>query len=284
MKPDEVFYNSALQVFVKRYKDDLESLFDFRSGDISDEGLCLAVDYVAGLHLRACFEYKGVLNHEALNELRFIPRNLMSPSRAAQAIAQFEVGQTLNKPLHKSFQKKLNYGSKLINLIEEWRTKKMRSTFKKLINSSLDAEKKAVSLVKAIQMFRKEPSAQNKAKVSVAVKNLNKSLVSSHYHARAGAAWSLRAGFTGIRTARAMNNVYIKKIARLGESLSKLDTWLNNNGIKSQMAEGIHRRKKILNRELMLANADPSINRKIADDAEKSSSRFVMEHGSVNYA
>ncbi len=283
MKTDQLFYKSALLAFSEQYLDQLSELYNIRPGSLKAGDMVIILEYTANLQMESVFEFNGRLGQLAINEIRNIPESSRSLEKVAKSIAHHEVGLTINRPLHKSLNENPDYGKLLQDMVSEWRVRKMRSTFRKLITSSFVAEQKIKELISVSRKYKSDPSYENKLAVKVAINSVNKSLISAHFQARAGAAWSLRAGFTGIRAARAMNSVYIKKINKLAESLSQMDNWLISNGIKSEMAIGINRRKKILNRELMLANSDPRYNRNLLDSWDSARSR-AYEHGSLNYA
>lgn len=276
-------YDSALTKFVKDNHSHLSLLYGATPDQVSQDDLKIMLGYTANLELRSVFEFKGKLGPEALFEIRRIPASSRTLDTAARAIAHHEVGLVINKPLSKARDVLPSYGKALTSYVSEWRTRKMRATFRKLVDASLEVDNKTRTLLATVKAFREVPSLQNKIKVQVAIKGVNKSLLSAHFHAKAGAAWSLRAGFTGIQAARAINTVYITRITRLANSFEKLDDFLQRQGIPSNVSEGINRRKKILNRELMLANADPSFNNDLMDSAEvKPAKNF--EHGTPNYA
>lgn len=276
-------YDSALTKFVKDNHSSLSLLYGATPDQVSTDDLKIMLGYTANLELRSVFEFKGRLGPEALFEIRRIPSSSRTLESAAKAIAHHEVGLVINKPLSKAREVLPTYGKAISSYVSEWRMRKMRATFRKLVDASLDVDRKTSALLDTVKAFREVPSLQNKIKVQVAIKSVNKSLLSAHFHAKAGAAWSLRAGFTGIQAARAVNTVYIQRISKLANSFEKLDSFLQKQGISSNVSDGIHRRKKILNRELMLANADPSLNNEILDQAEaKPVKKF--EHGAPNYA
>lgn len=276
-------YDSALTRFVRDNHSHLSLMYGTTPDQLSQDDLKVMISYTANLELRSVFEYKGNLGPEALFEIRRIPASSRTLDTAAKAIAHHEVGLVLNRPLSKARQVLPSYGKALSSYVSEWRTRKMRATFRKLVSASTEVDRKTEALISATKRYRDIPSLQNKMKVQVAIKAVNKSLLSAHFHAKAGAAWSLRAGFTGIQVARAINTVYIKKIKKLSANYERLDSWLGRNGIKSTISEGINRRNKILSRELMLANADISYNNDLIDRAERRGARNV-EHGTPNYA
>jgi hypothetical protein len=276
-------YDIALNKFVRDNHSHLSLLYGAPPEQVSSEDIKIMLGYTADLELRAVFEFKGRLAQEALFEIRKIPAEQRTLETAAKAIAHHEVGQILNKPLSKARDALPAYGKALSSYVVEWRTKKMRATFRKLIDATMEVDNRTAALLDAARGYRDLPTLQNKVRVQVAIKGLNKSLLSAHFHAKAGAAWSLRAGYTGIKAARAVDTVYIQKVTKLAGKLEKLDSWLSEKGISSKMSEGIIRRKKILNRELMLANADPSLNEEMLDNAEKRSIKS-FEHGTPNYA
>lgn len=276
-------YEAALTKFVKDNHSHLSLLYGTTPDQVSQDDLKIMLGYTANLELRSVFEFKQKLGPDALFEIRRIPSSLRHLETAAKAIAHHEVGLVINKPLSRARDVLPTYGKALSSYVTEWRTRKMRATFRKLVDASVDVENKTRGLLDTVKAYREIPSLQNKIKVQLALKSVNKSLLSAHFHAKAGAAWSLRAGFTGIQAARAVNTVYIKKITRLGNSFEKLDRYLQSQGIASKVSEGINRRKKILNRELMLANADPSFNEDLMDTAEAKPAKSY-EHGAPNYA
>lgn len=283
MSAKDFSFKVALDNFVASNHGHLSTMFGANPSDLSHDDLKVIVEYTAGLQLRTVFEFKGTLGPEALFELKRIPAEKRTMEKAAKAIAHHEVGLLMNKELFRARDVLPTYGKKLSKFVEEWRTKKMRATFRKLVSASNDVDKKTSGLLSTMKDFKEVPSLQNKQAVQLAVKSLNKSLLSAHFHARAGAIWSLRSGYTGIQTARAMNTVYVKKISRLALSAEKIDSWLSEKGISSSISEGINRRKKILNRELMMANADPEFNRVFIDQVESKSVKKI-EHGTFNYA
>lgn len=276
-------YDSALTKFVKDNHSHLSLLYGTTPDQISQDDLKIMLGYTANFELRSVFEFKGKLGPEALFEIRRIPAASRTLETAAKAIAHHEVGLIINKPLNKARETLPSYGRALSSYVSEWRTRKMRATFRKLIGATNEVDKRTVSLLAAVKLYREVPSLQNKVKIQVAIKGVNKALLSAHFHAKAGAAWSLRAGFTGIQAAQAINTVYIRKVTKLSKSFAKLDAWLENNGIPSKVSNGITRRKKILSRELMLANADPEYHNQILDNAERQSGK-AFEHGAPNYA
>lgn len=276
-------YDSALTKFVRDNHSHLSLLYGATPDQVSTDDLKIMLGYTANLELRSVFEFKGKLGPEALFEIRRIPSSSRTLDTAAKAIAHHEVGLVINKPLSRARDVLPTYGKALTSYVAEWRTRKMRATFRKLVDASLEVDNKTRKLLETVRAFREVPSLQNKLKVQVAIKGVNKSLLSAHFHAKAGAAWSLRAGFTGIQAARAINTVYITRITRLANSFEKLDESLQRLGIPSNVSEGINRRKKILNRELMLANADPSFNSELMDNEEMKPAKN-FEHGTPNYA
>lgn len=283
MSTDYNSYDSALTRFVKDNHSHLSMLYGTTPDQVSPDDLKIMLGYTANLELRSVFEFKGRLGPEALFEIRRIPASSRTLDTAARAIAHHEVGLVINKPLSKARDVLPSYGKALTSYVSEWRTRKMRATFRKLVDASLEVERQTIALLDNVRAFREVPSLQNKMKVQISIKAVNKSLLSAHFHAKAGAAWSLRAGFTGIQAARAVNTVYIKKITKLAGSFERLDEFLQRQGIPSKVAEGINRRKKILNRELMLANADPELNKEMLDMVEARPSK-KFEHGAPNYA
>lgn len=276
-------YDSELTKFVRDNHSHLSFLYGTTPDQVSADDLKIMLGYTANLELRSVFEFKGKLGPEALFEIRRIPASSRTLDTAARAIAHHEVGLVINKPLSKARDILPVYGKALGVYVSEWRTRKMRATFRKLVDASMEVDNKTRVLLEAARAFRDVPSLQNKIKVQAAIKGVNKSLLTAHFHAKAGAAWSIRAGFTGIQAARAINTVYIQKITKLSASYAKLDDFLQLQGITCKVSEGINRRKKILNRELMLANADPALNNDLLDSAEARPIK-KFEHGAPNYA
>lgn len=276
-------YDLALAKFVKENHSQLSFLYGTTPDQVSSDDLRIVLGYTANLELRSVFEFKGKLGPEALFEIRRIPAASRTLDTAARAIAHHEVGLVINKPLSKARDVLPSYGKALGGYVAEWRMRKMRATFRKLVDASLEVDNKTRALLDAVKSYRDVPTLQNKIKVQSAIKGVNKSLLSAHFHAKAGAAWSIRAGFTGLQAARAINTVYIQRINKLSASYEKLDDFLQRQGISSKVSEGINRRKKILNRELMLANSEPSLNNDILDHAENILTR-KFEHGTPNYA
>jgi hypothetical protein len=283
MAKDNTGYDDALNTFVRENHSHLSLLYGTTPDQVSQTDLKVMLGYTADHVLQSIFEFKGKLGPETLFELRRIPASDRTLEGAAKAIAHHEVGLILNKPLNKARDVLPTYGKALSSFVTEWRTRKMRATFRKLITAADDVDRKTVALLAAVKQYRSLPTMSNKVAVQVAIKGVNKSLLVAHFHAKAGAAWSLRAGFSGIQVARAVNTVYIRKISKLSANFTKLDGWLNGQGISSKIGEGISRRKKILNRELMMANADPQYHREILDKVDKRQIKS-FEHGVPNYA
>jgi hypothetical protein len=273
----------ALDSFVRTNHGHLSDLYGAKSDEYSVEDFKTILEYSAGIQLKAVFEFRGRLGAEALFEVKRIPKKIRTLDHAAKAIAHDEVGHIINRPLHKSRSYTPNYGKSLSAIVDTWRTKKMRATFRKLISVSFSVDNCTKALLASMRDYRKDPSLDQKTAVKIAVKALNKQLISAHFHAKAGAAWSLRAGFTGVQAARAISTVYIKRMNTLAGSLQKVDDWLSENGIASSLAEGINRRKKILSRELMLANADIEYNNEELDKYQILR-QAKYEHGVLNYA
>jgi hypothetical protein len=283
MTMDNTGYDNALDKFVRENHSHLSLLYNTTPDQVSQADLKVMLGYTADHVLKSIFEFKGKLGPETLFELRKIPATSRTLEGAAKAIAHHEVGLILNKPLNKARDVLPTYGKALSSFVGEWRTRKMRATFRKLIAASDDVDRKTTALLAAAKQYRALPSLSNKVAVQVAIKGVNKSLLAAHFHAKAGAAWSLRAGFTGMQVARAVNTVYIRKMTKLSANYANLDKWLNAQGVTSKIGDGISRRKKILNRELMMANADPKYQ---SEAIEKSDSRKAksFEHGVPNYA
>lgn len=283
MTKDNTGYDDALNTFVRENHSHLSLLYGTTPDQVNHTDLKVVLGYTADHVLKSIFEFKGKLGPETLFELRRIPANDRTLEGAAKAIAHHEVGLILNKPLNKARDVLPTYGKALSSYVTEWRTRKMRATFRRLIGAADDVDRKTVALLAAVKQYRTLPTLNNKVAVKVAIKDVNKSLLAAHYHAKAGAAWSLRAGFGAMQVARAVNGVYIRKISKLSTNFVKLDKWLNDQGISSTIGDGINRRKKILNRELMMANADPQYHREMLDKAETRPAKS-FEHGAPNYA
>ncbi|WP_338924128.1 hypothetical protein V0M98_38585 (plasmid) [Pseudomonas silesiensis] len=257
MAANNLFYQAALAQFVKNNHANLAQLYGGDEDGLSQFDLELVLDQTAGQMLRLVFEYNGRFDQFTLRELALMPPANRNLEVAAKLMARNEIGLMMNTPLYKSRAARPAYGKLLGERVDEWRMNRMRETFQKISKTSEDVEGRTRTLKIAMQNFRVNPCKQNKLKVNVAVKSLNKSLLSSHYQAKAGAAWALRAGFSAHAVAKSLNGLYLKKMAKMAASFAKVDDWLAHNGIKSSISDGIDRRRKIVIRDLQLAHANP---------------------------
>lgn len=257
MPANNLFYQAALAQFVKNNHAQLAKLYGGEADGFSQSDLELVLDYTAGKMLKVCFEYNGRFDDYTLKELALMPATARNLDVAAKLMARHEVGLMMNTPLYKAREVRPAYGNLLGPRVDEWRTNRMRETFKKIIDTGTEVERRTHILKISMQNYRINPSRDNKLKVNVAVKSLNKSLQASHYQAKAGAGWALRAGFSAYSVAKALNNIYLDKLANMAKSFGKVDEWLAHNGLKNGISEGISRRRNIVLRDLQLAHANP---------------------------
>ncbi|WP_274645005.1 hypothetical protein [Pseudomonas serbica] len=257
MPSNNLFYQAALAQFVKNNHAKLAQLYGGDADGLSQYDLELILDQTAGQTLRLVFEYNGRFDQFTLNELALMPASKRNLEVAAKLMARHEVSLMMNTPLYKAMASRPAYGKILGERVDEWRMKRMRETFQKITKTSQQVERNTHRLKVAMKNFVDNPSKHNKMKVNVAVKSLKKSLVASHYQAKSGAAWALRAGFSAHAVAKSLNGLYLKKMAKMASSFGKVDNWLEHHGIKNDISAGIDRRRKIVIRDLRLADADP---------------------------
>lgn len=155
---------------------------------------------------------------------------------AAKLMARNKIGLMMYTLLYKARASRPAYGKLLGKKADEWRMNRMRGTFQKITKTSDDVEHRTRTLQIAMHNFRVNSCKQNKLKVNVAVKSLNKSLLSSHYQAKAGAAWALRAGFSAYSVAKSLNGLYLKKWPKWLKVLLWLTTGLPTMELKAVSA------------------------------------------------
>lgn len=257
MPSNNLFYQAALAQFVKNNHAKLAQLYGGDVDGLSQYDLELVLDQTAGQTLRLVFEYNGRFDQFTLNELALMPASKRNIEVAAKLMARHEVSLMMNTPLYKARASRPAYGKILGERVDEWRMKRMRETFEKITKTSQQVERNTHRLKVAMKVFVENPSQHNKIKVNVAVQSLKKSLVASHYQAKSGAAWALRAGFSAHAVAKSLNGLYLKKMAKMASSFGKVDNWLDHHGIKNDISTGLDRRRKIVIRDLRLADADP---------------------------
>lgn len=260
MSAHNPYFQTALADFVKRNHNELAALMSVSPQDISQYDLEQVLEGCAHEILSISFEFHGRFDQYALAEIALIPKSQRNLDFAAKLMARNEIANRMNKPLHQAHEARRPYGNVLGAMVDDWLTKRMRQTFRKIVDSSIEVEKRSRKLIAAMEAFKQDPSKENRVKVSVAVKSLNKGLVSSHYQAKAGAAWALRAGFSATAVTKGINQIYLKKMDRLVNSFERVDGWLGDRGIKTSIAAGIDRRRNIIERELVIAAGNREYN------------------------
>jgi hypothetical protein len=271
-------YNQALSSFITTNSAPIYELLGISEKSVGQGHLGKMLQNLMGEQLETQFEFQGRFDAGTLSELRMI-----SPAkRVAKKLSiheHAEIGLVQNRSMDKVAELRKNDHSSLAAHLATWRTARMRSEMRKLAEASRDVEFKTRRLVANINRFRLDPSAENRFGVIQAVKGLNKSLLSIHYRARSAGSWAIRAGFSPKAAAKALDHLYMKKMTRLGNSLVKLDEWLNTKGIKASMGAGVRRRHDIIVDELLQAHG--AVNRKTpkARYPEDMTTLPGLEHG-----
>lgn len=256
--------NSSLYDFVEKHNTKLSLLYGVEPGTLSNDDLRTILTYTFGLEFKKLFKEKGRLDDEALAEIKLAPKSKRNIDVATKAIVHKDIGNTINKPIHKARDRDRRFGSYFSERIEAYRTEKMRQSFKRLVAATAQIEARTRTLVAYINYAIQYPSPESRRNVSFAIRQLNGSLVAAHMSARAGTVWALRSGFGSRSVSKALSSLYIQRMNRIAGTYKKLDTFLAHTGIRSNISDGIVKRKKILTRELMMANADPDLSRGVS--------------------
>lgn len=280
MNQDKISYKDELGRFVRDNHDKLSMLYGIEPELLSDHDLKTMVNYSFGLELKRIHVRTtgDRFDEEAMAEIKLSPKEKRSIDVASKAIAHKDVGYTINKPIHKAREKDNRFGKFFSERIDAWRIHKMRKSFNRMVAATVQIEARTKTLIAFINYAIQHPSPESRRNVTFAIRQLNGSLVAAHTSARAGAAWALRSGFASRSVSRAISTLYIQRMGRLANTYKKLDTFLEHEGIRSNIYSGIVKRKKILSRELMLANADNELSRGVSIASSK---RYGQNRGLV---
>lgn len=264
MGMQDITYENSLNKFISDHHAKLSLLYGVEPELLSSNDIKTILKYSFGLKLKKIHETKGDIDEEAITELKLIPKSKRNIDIASKAIAHKDVGYAINKPIHKARDRDNRFGKYFSEKIEAWRVARMRQSFNRMVTATAQIEARTKTLLSFINYAIQHPSPQSRRNVSFAIKQLNGSLVTAHTSARAGAVWAMRSGFSSRSVSRAISTLYIQRMGRLASTYKKLDTFLAHEGIRSNISNGIVKRKKILTRELMLANADPELSRGVS--------------------
>lgn len=259
MKSHNAFFNASLRNFVSKNHGQISDQFGEDGPQLTPEDLFKMMEVSVGPQMRALFERKGRIDESIIKEIAMMPKSERTINHLSNLIARAEIGMAMNKPIYRAMEESPSYGPLLDPFISAYRRVRMRREMLALSNTAIDIEKNALNLMAAVSRLKASPTEQNKVRVRVAIKTVNKSLLKAHRRARIGSVWALRSGFSGDSVMRAMNRLYMKRMKKLSPGMARLDEIISSHGIKSEISKGIDRRHSIINREMMMACANPNL-------------------------
>jgi len=271
-------YNQALATFVHTNQAPLAALFGVPEHAMDAPRLGKLLQSTIGGQLQTHFEFHGRFDAGILSELRLVPLAKRTAHKLT-AEQRVEIGRVQNRSLSKVAELQNDASTFLSAQLTRWRTARMRSEMRKLAEASQQVELQTRRLVATIQRFKHNPTPENRYGMMRSMKGLNKSLLNIHYRARSAGAWAISAGFSPKAAAKALDHLYLRKMAKLGNSLLRLDTWLNSQGIKASMGAGVKRRQHIIAEELLSAQGVVNRNARKMRYPETDITPPGLEHG-----
>lgn len=271
-------YNQALNSFVTANQASLAALFGVSESALDAPHLGKLLQSTIGGQLQIHFEFHGRFDAGILSELRLIPLAKRTAHKLT-AEQRMEIGRVQNRSLSKVAELQNDTSTFLSAQLARWRTARMRSEMRKLAEASQQVELQTRRLVATIQRFKHNPTPENRYGMMRSMKGLNKSLLNIHYRARSAGAWAIRSGFSPKAAAKALDHLYMRKMTKLGNSLLRLDTWFNGQGVKSSMGVGVKRRQQIMVDELQQAQGVVNRNARKTRYPEADITPPGLEHG-----
>ncbi|MHD0644674.1 hypothetical protein ACYPKM_03410 [Pseudomonas aeruginosa] len=249
-------YDAELTRFVEQYRRHLLSIYNLRQDSLSNSEIAIAIEYSCGLEIKDTFERTGRIGLEALGALVAKPVKDRTLDAVCKALRAHEAGLVTNVTLQDTNSRPFVYSPLVRDNISEFRKGRRDKAFRKLAQSALGIMKNTYGLITALKTHKKVDSAESKIKVRVAANALKKSLMDSHRQARLATTWALREGYTSPLVTKGVKRLYIAPMKQLEKRLLSLDKLMAERGLGANLCEGIERRRRILQRELMLSHLE----------------------------